>query len=257
MTPDPNHKNPKSEQEAACTLHHAGPIRFRPRRAVDLMPGALGDNKGWQVRMGDSDLDRLLWDLTRYMHTGCMKISCQPRKSRAGALLYRGRVVACAYGNDKVPEPLPVEPSLEMMLSDLQDPETRLLVYDLPEEVVVSMSALFLGDAIDRNDTLDARSYFDYIGNWLQQKQQTGCVAITTTYAATCLAFAFEGKYAGAFAVDEQKFHPNIQFVFDLLDRDRNAQVSASILSPHLMSASARFGFSLRGDRDAHSNISR
>jgi hypothetical protein len=235
-----------SEQEAAFAVwaQHE-PVNFKLRRAIDLILPSIGDDKGANLLMKDEDLEWLITDLEGGMRTGCVKAFCEPRKSRSAVLLYRGRAVGCIYGNKTLPEPQPTEPSLQMMLNDLQEPETNLLIYDLPEEVTLAMSALFLGYPVERNDDLDGRSYLDYIGSWLQQKEQTACLAISTSNGATCLAFVFKGRYVGAFYVEDQTFDPNIQFVFDLLNNDRAANVSASILPPELTSASVRFGFSL------------
>jgi hypothetical protein len=230
------------------------PVNFKLRRAIDLILPSIGEDKGDNLRMGDEDLEWLITTLEGGMRTGCMKAFCEPRKSRSAVLLYRGRAVGCIYGNKTLPEPQPTEPSLQMMLQDLQEPDTSLLVYDLPEEVTLAMSALFLGYPVERNDDLDGRSYLDYIGSWLQQKEQTACLAITTSTNATCLAFVHKGRYVGAFFVEDQKFDPNIQFVFNLLESDRGAMVSASILPPELTSASVRFGFSLSMAKKAAAN---
>lgn len=245
----------QSEQEAAFAVWARNePVNFKLRRAIDLILPSIGDDKGSNIRIGDEDLEWLITDLEGGMRTGCVKAFCEPRKSRSAVLLYRGRAVGCIYGNKTLPEPQPTEPSLQMMLTDLQEPDTELLIYDLPEDVTLAMSALFLGYPVERNDDLDGRSYLDYIGSWLQQKEQTACLAINTSNGATCLAFVHKGRYVGAFYVDEKKFDPNIQFVFDLLNSDRSAMVSASILPPELTSSSVRFGFSLSMARKAAGN---
>lgn len=242
----------QSPEEAAFAVWAQNePPNFKLRRAIDLILPSIGENKGSNIRIGDEDLEWLITDLEGGMRTGCVKAFCEPRKSRSAVLLYRGRAVGCIYGNKTLPEPQPTEPSLQMMLNDLNEPDTHLLIYDLPEEVTLAMSALFLGYPVERNDDLDGRSYLDYIGSWLQQKEQTACLAISTSNGATCLAFVHKGRYVGAFYVEDQKFDPNIQFVFDLLNNDRGAMVSASILPPELTSASVRFGFSLSMARKA------
>lgn len=235
-----------SEQDAAFAVWAQNePVNFKLRRAIDLILPSIGEDQGTQMRIGDEDLEWLITDLEGGMRTGCVKAFCEPRKSRSAVLLYRGRAVGCIYGNKTLPEPQPTEPSLQMMLNDMHEPDTTLLIYDLPEEVTLAMSALFLGYPVERNDDLDGRSYLDYIGSWLQQKEQTACLAMTTSAGATCLAFVYKGRYVGAFYVEDQTFAPDINFVFDLLSNDKGANVSASILPPEMTSASVRFGFSL------------
>jgi len=235
-----------SEQEAAFAVWALNePVNFKLRRAIDLILPSIAEDKGANMRIGDEDLEWLITDLEGGMRTGCVKAFCEPRKSRSAVLLYKGRAVGCIYGNKTLPEPQPTEPSLQMMLNDLTEPDTQILVYDLPEEVTLAMSALFLGYPVERNDDLDGRSYLDYIGSWLHQKEQTACLAISTSAGGTCLAFVYKGNYAGAFYVEDQTYAPDISFVYELLGNDRGANVSASILPPEMTSSAVRFGFSL------------
>lgn len=248
---------PGSEQEAAFAVWAQNePVNFKLRRAIDLILPSIGEDQGTEVRMDafDDDPDLLIMQLEGGMRTGCVKAFCEPRKSRSAVLLYKGRAVGCIYGNKSLPEPHPTEPSLQMMLNDLQEPDTNLLIYDLPEEVTLAMSALFLGYPVERNDDLDARSYVDYIGSWLRQKNQTACLAISTSAGATMLAFVYKGDFVGTFDVEEQKYNPDVQFILNLLSNDKGANVSASILPPEMTSASVRFGFSLSMARKAAIN---
>lgn len=246
-----------TEQDAAFAVWaNNTPVNFKLRRAIDLILPSITDDKGEEMRIGDEEnLEWLITTLEGGMRTGCVKAYCEPRKSRSAVLLYKGRAVGCIYGNKTLPDPQPTEPSLQMMLNDLKEPETDLLVYDLPEEVTLAMSALFLGYPVERTDDLDARSYLDYIGSWLTQKEQTACLAISLpTNGGTCLAFVYRGRYIGCFYVEDQKFEADINVVFDLLTKDPKAQVSASILPPEMTSTSVRFGFSLSMAKKAGSN---
>jgi hypothetical protein len=228
---------------------------FKLRRAIDLILPSIAEDKGMTCNIGEEfgDIEMLIMNLEGGMRTGCVKAFCEPRKSRSAVLLFKGRAVGCIYGNKTLPEPQPTEPSLQMMLSDLQEPDTSLLIYDLPEEVTLPMSALFLGYPVERNDDLDGRSYLDYIGSWLHQKEQTACIAISAA-GGTTLAFVFKGKYVGSFYVEEQRFDADINVMYQLLESDRGAQVSASILPPEMTSSSVRFGFSLSMARKAAAN---
>ncbi|HEY9791533.1 MAG TPA: hypothetical protein V6D22_14115 [Candidatus Obscuribacterales bacterium] len=238
---------PQDEAEAAFAVWaNDRPVDFKLRRAIDLILPSIGeDTKNTSIRIGDEDLEWLITDMEGGMRTGCMKAFCEPRKSRSAVLLYKGRAVGCIYGNKSLPEPQPTEPSLQMMFKDLTDPETHIMLYDLPEEVTLAMSALFLGYPVERSDDLDARSYIEYIGSWLTQREQTACLAVNFNPVGTCLAFVHKGRYVGAFYVEEQKFAPDLKFLYDLIAQDPRANVHASILPPEMTSASVRFGFSL------------
>lgn len=242
-------QQPLNEAERAFLVYAQGtPINVRLRRAIDLILPPLDKNQQPnKMRIGQGD--DLLWlitDLEGGMRTGCVKAFCEPRKSRSAVLLYKGRAVGCIYGNKQLKEPLPTESSLQMMLSDCQTPDTHLVMYGLPEEVTLAMSALFLGYPVERSDDLDARSYMDYIMSWFSQKEQTACLAFSLPASgATLLSFVHKGSFVGSFYVETQEFSRDIEFVYNLIRQDPQSRVEASILPPELTSASVRLGFSL------------
>ncbi len=240
--------NLSEAEKAFMTYAKDKPINIRLRRAIDLILPPLDKNQQPnKMRIGQGD--DLLWlitDLEGGMRTGCVKAFCEPRKSRSAVLLYRGRAVGCIYGNKQLKEPMPTESSLQMMLSDCQTPDTHLVMYGLPEEVTLAMSALFLGYPVERSDDLDARSYMDYIMSWFQQKEQTACLAFSLPASgATLLAFVYKGGFVGSFYVESQEFSRDINTVYNLIQQDEQARVEASILPPELTSAAVRLGFSL------------
>ena len=180
------------------------------------------------------------------MRTGCVKSSSETKLSRSAMLLYKGRAVGCIHGCKSMPDVLPTEQSLHEMLSDFKLPDTRVTIYDLPDSVTLSMSALFLGYPVQRNDQYDTRTYIDYICEWFASKGQTACIAMSLpNKQSTCLLFVHNGTFVGAFHVKDQIFTQERQFVYDLLKDEPNATVAVSILPSELTSAAVRFGFSL------------
>ena len=220
--------------------------KFHLKRAIDLILPPIHVDSLNQFKIADYDLEWLITDLEGGMRTGCVKASSEERLSRAAMLLYRGRAVGCIYGCKSMPDTLPTEQSLHYMLTDLALPETKVMIYDLPENVTLAMSALFLGYPVQRSDDYDARSYMDYICSWFESKGQTACLAMSLpTTAATCLVFVYKGQFCGSFYVEDQKFTQDRNFVYELLRQDSQANVEASILPPEMTSSAVRFGFSL------------
>lgn len=245
-------------EEAAFAVWAADKkIKYKLKRAIDLILPSIGNqNSQSKFKMSDTGLSSpdealqwLLTDLEGGMRTGCVKAFSEQKLSRSAVLLYKGRAVGCVYGNKNLSEPLGTEPALRMMLEDLVTPDAQVLIYDLPEDVTLAMSALFLGYRVSREDGLDARSYMDYIMSWLNEKTQTACLAFTLFGSNMCLAFVHKGRYAGAFYVEDQKYSPDPSYLQDLLGQDPQAQVEASILPPELTSTSVRYGFSLSMSR--------
>ncbi len=232
------------DSEGSYTL----PVETRLRRATDLIMPPL-DKTQRPNQMQIQQEDDLLWlvtDLEGGERTGCVKAFCEAKKSRAAVLLYRGRAVGCVYNNKKLTETLSTDGSLQMMLEDCQTPGTSLVMYSLPEEVILAMSALFLGYPVERSDDLDARAYMDYILSWFQQKEQTACLAFYQPYSySNFLAFVYRGQYVGAFFVDTQEFSKDLDKIYQSVADDLLTRVEASILPSELLSQDVRLGFSL------------
>lgn len=237
----------RTEQDQAFSVWaQATPRKFHLKRATDLILPPVDGSTPSTMAMSEYDLEWLITDLEGGMRTGCVKASSEERLSRSAMLLYRGRAVGCIYGRKSMPDSMPTEQSLTLMLQDLSLPQTKLTMYDLPEDVTLAMSALFLGYPVQRSDDLDARSYMDYLCNWFAEKQQTACLAITLlSTAANCLVFVTRGQYAGAFYVEDQKYNRDRNYVYELLANEQGAGLEASILPPEMTSQAVRFGFSL------------
>ena len=220
--------------------------RFQLRRAIDLIMPPIDQESLSSMRIGDYDVEWLITQLEGGMKTGCVKAACESRLSRAAMLLYRGRAVGCIYGCKSDPTTKPTEESLQAMLSDLESPDTVVTIYDLPEEITLAMSSLFLGYPVERHDDYSAKEYLDYICNWLGQKNGTATLAISLTEdRGTCLGYIYKGEFSGAFYVEDQAYRADRAFVDEMLGNDPRAALEVSILPPEMHASAVRFGFSL------------
>jgi hypothetical protein len=219
---------------------------FHVKRATDLILPPINADSIKEFSIADYDVEWLITDLEGGMRTGCVKSSSESKLSRSAMLLYRGRAVGCIHGCKSMPDSLPSEQALHEMLTDFSLPDTKILIYDLPDSVTLSMSALFLGYPVQRNDQYDTRTYMDYICEWFASKGQTACLVISLpNKQATCLVFIYNGAFVGAFHVKDQLFTQELNFVHEQLKEDPGATIAVSILPAELTSAAVRFGFSL------------
>jgi hypothetical protein len=239
----------EGEQDLAFQVWASNQIKteqIRLRRAIDLILPALDGEVPREFKISDYDLEWLITDLEGGMRTCCVKTSNNDVLSRSAILLYRGRAVGCIYCSKSMPDPPPVEMSLQYALNDLNLPNTEVIMYDLPEGLTLSSSALFLGYPVERSDDYDARSYMDYICNWFETKGQTACLALSfPNHNGHCFGYVYRGKFVGAFYVEEQVFSKEKDYVYQLLDQNENAQLAVSILPPEMTSSAVRFGYSL------------
>ncbi|MCA9801873.1 MAG: hypothetical protein KC777_07790 [Cyanobacteria bacterium HKST-UBA02] len=239
------------EEQAFETYAANVPARkFQLRRAIDLIMPPIDEDSLKTLRIGDYDVEWLITDLEGGMRTGCVKATCESRLSRAAMLLYRGRAVGCIYGSKADPNTKATPESLNLMLQDLESPDTVVSLYDLPEEVTLAMSSLFLGYPVTRKDDYTAREYMDYICDWFKQEQGTATLAISlSNNRGTCLGYIYKGEFVGAFYVEDQMFRRDKEFVYELLHSDNTAGLEVSILPPEMTSSSVRFGYSLSMSR--------
>ncbi len=220
--------------------------RFRLRRAIDLVMPPLDQESLTTMKMSDYDLEWLITDLEGGMRTGCMKCTSEQALSRSAVLLYRGKAVGCIYGCKSSPDARPTEESLTSMLTDLEAPDATVMVYDLPEEVTVAMASLFLGFPVERDESLDPKTQFDYFMTYFTQNGNTACLAITLpSTKSTYLVFVHKGKFGGAFFVEEQVYTQDPADIYQLFVNDSGARVEASFLQPEMIAAGSRFGYSL------------
>jgi len=224
-----------------------GDFDFHP--AIDLIMPPLDISTKRILRIGDFDVDWLLMQLSGGEHTGCVKCATESRLSHSSMLLWHGRVVGCIYVSEQEPAVKSTEDALNSMLVDLRAPDTVTTVYELPEELTLAMSALFLGYPIERYDDYNSKEYLDYICNWLSQKSGTATLVISLSNGrGHCLVYIFNGKFAGVFHVQAQAYHSERAYIDEVLETDLEAALDVSILPPQAYTNAARFGFDLRMD---------
>lgn len=260
VQPQPVFQQPPPPEEQWQSPHTQVPTkRFRLRRAIDLVMPPV-DNESLEslksFKIADYDMEWLITDLEGGMRTGCIKATSEQKLSRSAALLYKGRAVGCIYGCKAQPDAKPTEESLSAMLSDLEAPDAVVTLYDLPEDVTLSMSALFLGYPIDNNPDMTAREYCDFVMQWFAENGSTACLAVTLAQTkSTYLVFVYKGKFAGAFFVEEQQFTRDANEIATMFNKYPDARIEASILNADTLTSGMRFGYSLSMARQKRSGF--
>ncbi|MBX9670054.1 MAG: hypothetical protein K2X93_20810 [Candidatus Obscuribacterales bacterium] len=239
---------PSEEETAFAVWADSYPRNFRLRRAVDIIMPSLTGKLNHAVKCGDYDIRQLLTDIEASELTGCIKAESSELLSRSAALLYKGRVVGCIYGRKPQPQMQVLEQSLKAMLQDLMHKSTEMHVYELPEEVVISMSALFLGIPLGESDQEKAppSSYIKSLLDSLQTKRETACVMVSSQdRPSRCLGFLHEGHSYGSYSIVEQTFDStSIQPLVSLVEDSVDAQINAFLLPKEMTSQSVVYGYS-------------
>lgn len=207
------------------------------RRATDLIPFGIDRSiPPYIVEISSqSEITEVINDLEDQLFTGVVKVSCSPGKSRGAVLLWNGKVLGCIYGQKTRLNRLPTEDSLKLLLNDCKIPGTQILRSSLSEDVVLPMSALFLGYPVEIDDTQSAPRYLRYLKEWFLKKKQTACVAISIPTNGAVLDFVYKGKPIGSFEVEYQRYSPakdTITRADRLVQLHPRCRVECSILAP-------------------------
>lgn len=174
------------------------------RRATDLIPFNIdaGICPAVVEITSRADIDAVLNDLEDQRFTGHLKMSSSSRTARGSLLLRRGKLLGCIYGQKTQLHPLPTEDSFRLLLNDCRAPGTQILLSTLNEEIVLPMSALFLGYPLEQEEFASLQD----LQNWLLTNKKTACTAITLPSNRTLLEFVHKGTPIGTFEVETQQY---------------------------------------------------
>ena len=158
--------------------------------------------------------------------------------------MFRGRAVGAIYTKKSMKVPYPLQASLMLMMKDLRRWETEIEYYNLADEFVLPLSTLFLGVAVDRDNSLSNEQFSQNVLKHLREKERTACLSLQTS--SPCgLGFVYRGDYKGAYSVEERKYRPEDSFMAELFDKFPEATLHAFVLPEVMISDQMRLGYSL------------
>lgn len=222
-------------------------LDFCPRRrAIDLIMPPLDDKTEKRVSIHDYDPQWLISDIESGRRTGCLKASNDNEKQRGMILLNAGRVVGCIYSS-VIPVPtVGLEDELKLFLRLLKNSDTRVALYDLPSEIVISISSLFLGYPIQRDDDYTSQEYFDYLVGWLSSEKSISTVGISDPDSqGMLLVYFFDGDFIGSYCVEDTKFNSDRQYIEEVLAKAPNSLLQISLLPISGALPESEFGVSM------------
>ncbi|MBZ0189013.1 MAG: hypothetical protein K8F91_22400 [Candidatus Obscuribacterales bacterium] len=240
-----------SDQETAFAIwSDSYPSNVKLRRAVDVIMPQVTGKLASAIRCGDLKLAQLLSDLETSKFTGSIKAESEKVLSRSAALVFDGRVVGCIYGRRSLQEAHLGDRALEFMLEDLQLDGTTMQIYELPREIVLSMSALFIGCPVDEKIARqqEASDFAQSVVDSLSNSLETACIALSTDERQSqCLAFLYKGEKHGSFSVIDQVFDENFDLIFKKACEIPEVKANAYLLPREMISDSVLLGYSFSG----------
>jgi hypothetical protein len=115
-------------------------------------------------------------------------------------------------------------------MSTLLVSDASVLMYKLPDSIVLPTSSLFIGHPVqnDQNKSVD----LGYLRKWFANKRSTAVIAVTIGgHRQTCLIFYFDGKFVGSFLVERQLYSEDYAYTQSVLAEEGIDNVESSVLS--------------------------
>lgn len=239
------------EENAFAVWADSYPSGNRLRRAVDLVMPPISSTP--ILLKLEKNAREIFTSLEATEFTGCVKVFCQEKLSRAAVIFHHGRAVGCIYSTKLMVEPYPFESGLKTMLEDISSANADLEMYELPGEIVLSMSALFLGYIDHSGEGLDKPDYAEKVIAQLAATKGTACLSLLEESLAPCaLGFIYNGEYKGTYTITERIFAEEKDFLRKLLSKLPDTKLKVYILPSAMTTDSVRFGYSLSSEQFAN-----
>lgn len=241
------HSTASDQENAFAIWAESYPNANRPGRAIDLIMPPL---KAAPIILNLSEMNpkEFFPSLEASLFTGCIKASSQARLSRSALLFYKGRAIGSVYSTKLVPESYRFEAGIKKLIEDVNasGSDVEMEMYDLPAEIVLSMSAMFLG-YIDNHKSQDSIvSYAEKMLDHFANSKGIACLSLMQEKAACVLGFICNGEFQGCYSVSERTYSPEQKSFFDILQQQpSDAKLKAYTLPAAMTNDSVLFGYSL------------
>lgn len=245
------HSTAPDSENAFAIWVDSYPSSQKLRRAVDIIMPSLSGKLLHELTCKDCDVDALLRDLELAAFTGTLKARSESLKSRSAMLLYRGRVVGAIYGRKDLNEPLDIQKSIALIKGDLKNADTLIQVYELPQNVVLSMSAIFLGCPVTNDGSLDVKDFVDTTLMSMRLSGEMGCITIAhEAQRPDILLFIDRGDLTGGFEIETTTYETERTTLDAHIAAADAALLDVHMLPEQMLSDQMTFGYKLTDGQD-------
>jgi hypothetical protein len=223
------------------------------RRATSFLPQPMIRSdivlEGAAINMRSN----VLLSLEANQKSGCLIIRSEKNKSRAGLLVYRGRVLGCMRRQKRSADYLFGNLAYEYTLEDLAN-TSRTDIYDLKDEVAAAAGALFHGEMHEQSIKSPKKSFEEEL-NMLVKSKMPGCIVITdksNPNLDTCIVYVFAGRIVGVHSRKQGWLNPKADSVHKYIQNCKDPRVQSCSMPCQDREGFKQYSFSLSGlaDRD-------
>jgi hypothetical protein len=217
------------------------------KRAVGLFPQPK-DAKPQQIDLSSQvKFHNLLVAIEGREETCVIRMISPAQKSRAAALVFRGRVLACVYGRDDCETQLLGQEAFDQAKQQMLSSDTIVDTYKIDDKTAIAASSIFHGELYDPQCMMSAQDVLQYSLAHLLECNAPGTVIINEGDGAKAVIYTFKGKIHGIFSFKEGWLEPTAERAQALVEGVFNATVSASKLRLCNIWELKPFTFSLTG----------
>jgi len=143
------------------------------------------------------------------------------------------------------PDTLPTEESLPQLYRAMSLLGADVVSYTLPEEIVLPLSAAFIGYPAQLVQETP-KANFDYLIKWCRKHESNTVIVINSKINGTLFAYIHKGQLVGSFCLESKNFSLNREEISDFIASDPAIELYASILPNEIVAKTFHFGFELK-----------
>jgi hypothetical protein len=222
------------------------------RRSIGLLPGPRDVKTCFLANHGmdPKRAEQVLLAIEANQNTCCIRTSSASVKSRAAALIFRGRVLGCVYGNKSMPSQLFGPAAYEHLHRELSLRDTAFESYMIEEDIALASASMFHGTVLD-SPKQNPEESFRTIHEQLKGFNHPGCALIVDENStAIFAAYYFRGKMVAAFSYQDGWLNPTLESAWRYLRDDSRLQVLSSMLTAGSITEVGELTFSVSGLAD-------
>ncbi len=236
----------KSETEPETKVQNSAPSERKYKRATDLLPPPLRISEFAPVDLNLHKLSEHMTWFEETEYTGIIRFTYEFFKCRGAMVLFNGRCVGCMFHSETESQDKATETSLGVMLDCMAFPGGETVSYTLPEEIVLPISAAFLGYPVSPPPNMTAHQYYDYVSDWFYKQESIALIATLSQSAGFLMAYVYKGEIAGCFEVEKQEFTLGAEAADRFLKENSDLEIMVSVLPNEMASKAAMYGYKLK-----------
>ncbi len=249
---------------AKYSAHSGSEYRGTSRRAISLIPDTTSNGVGNLQICDFAQFRQVLLSIEANSLSCCIKVQSGKEKSRALALIFRGRVVGSIYGKKSLQKQVFGREAYNLMMTDANSPGVRISTDSLKDDLALASASLFIGNILHLSPNHSCEENFETASAMLMESAMPGCITVSNSdEELTAIIYMFNGKITRIFSYGEKGgwVANSYEMAVQLIKNTPRAKISASILAAKNMDELYQISFAVShlSDRKADSseNISK